>query len=68
MDLGYARIYVNVDNLQNGTCFLCVLAMYECKYIIVYEGTFALEFCYDVLELLEKSKYDIIDFTIKLDY
>ena len=33
LDLGYTKIHVNVDNLENGTGFLRVLAMYECKYI-----------------------------------
>ena len=65
LDLGYDRLYVNVDNLDNGNGFLRVLAMKGPKDIIVYEGTFGLELCYLVLELLEKSEYEIKDVTTK---
>ena len=67
LDLGYTRLYVNVDDLENGNGFLRVLAMYEFKDIIVYEGTFDLDICYQVLELLERSKYEIKDFTTRRD-
>jgi len=63
LDLGYTRLYVNVDDLENGNGFLRVLAMYEFKDIIVYEGTFDMDTCFQVLELLERSKYEIKDFT-----
>lgn len=67
LDLGYTRLYVNVDDLENGNGFLRVLAMYEFKDIIVYEGTFDLDVCYQVLELLARSKYVIKDFTTRRD-
>ena len=63
LDLGYTRLYVNVDDLENGNGFLRVLAMQGSKDAIVYEGTFALDVCRQVLELLERSKYEIKDFT-----
>lgn len=65
LDLNYNRLYINVDDLDNGFGFLRVLAMKGPENIIVYEGTFELEVCYQVLELVEKSGYDIIDFTTK---
>ena len=65
LDLGYNRLYVNVDELENGFGFLRLLAMKGPKYIIVYEGTFELGVCYQVLELIERSKYDITNFTIE---
>ena len=49
LDLGYTRLYVNVDDLENGNGFLRILAMYEFKDIIVYEGTFDLDTCFQVL-------------------
>lgn len=67
LDLGYTRLYVNVDDLENGNGFLRVLAMYEFKDIIVYEGTFDLDVCYQVLELLARSKYVIKDFITRRD-
>jgi len=56
-----------VDDLENGNGFLRVLAMYEFKDIIVYDGTFDLDVCYQVLELLARSKYEIKDFTTRRD-
>ena len=67
LDLGYARVYVNVDDLENGNGFLRVLAMQGSKDIIVFEGTFALDICYQVLDLLSMSKYEIKDFTSRRD-
>ena len=67
LDLGYTRLYVNVDDLENGNGFLRVLAMYKFKDIIVYEGTFDLDICYQVLKLLARSKYEIKDFTTRRD-
>lgn len=63
LDLGYTRLYVNVDNNFDGTGFLRVLAMYEFKDKIVFEGTFPIDTCYDVLDQLAESEYDIKDFT-----
>ena len=63
IDLGYDRLYMNVDDLCNGFGFLRVLAMKGMKFIIVYDGTFALEACYQILRLLEQSEYEIKDFT-----
>ncbi|MBQ6629874.1 MAG: hypothetical protein IJH65_13795 [Methanobrevibacter sp.] len=63
LDLGYARLYVNVDDLENGNGFLRVLAMQGPKDIIVYEGRFALDVCGQVLKLLERSKYEMTNFT-----
>ena len=60
---GYNRLYVNVDDLENGDGFLRVLAMQGPKDIIVFEGIFTLDICCQVLDLLSISKYDIIDFT-----
>lgn len=67
LDLGYTRLYVNVDDLENGNGFLRVLAMYKFKDIIVYEGTFDLDTCFQVLELLARFKYEIKDFTTRRD-
>ena len=67
LDLGYNRLYVNVDDLENGFGFLRVLGMQNSEYSIVYEDTLALDICYQILDLLEKSKYDIKDFTTKFD-
>lgn len=67
LNLGYNRLYVNVDDLETGYGFLRVLAMYEYKDAIVYEGTFALDVCYQVLDLLARSKYEIKDFTTRRD-
>jgi len=67
LDLGYNRIYMNVDNQFNGFGFLRVLARKEMEYFIIYEGTFQLNECYHILDLLNDSKYDIKDFTINLD-
>lgn len=49
--------------MENGEGFLCILAMFGPKYLIVYEGTFDLDICFQVLKLLERSKYEIKDFT-----
>lgn len=65
LNLGYNKLYVNVDDLEDGFGFLRVLAMKGFKNIIVYEGCFKLEVCYHVLELLQESEYDIMDFTTK---
>jgi len=60
---GYDRFYMNVDDMETGEGFLRILAMIGPKYQIVYEGTFDLDVCYQVLELLARSKYEIKDFT-----
>ena len=65
MPLNYTKLYVNVDDLENGFGFLRVLAMKGSNDIIVYEGTFPLDVCYQVLDLLEQSRYQIIDFTTR---
>ena len=67
LNLGYNRLYVNVDDLENGFGLLRVLCRQKSKYIIVYEDILELEICYQVLDLLEKSEYDITDFTIKFE-
>ncbi len=59
----YNRFYMNVDDMETGEGFLRILAMIGPKYLIVYEGTFDLDTCFQVLELLERSKYEIKDFT-----
>ena len=64
IEQGFNHLYVNVDNLENGYGFLRVLAMRGARDLIVFEGNFALHTCYEVLELLERSKYDIKDFTM----
>lgn len=56
---GYNRFYMNVDDMENGEGFLRILAMFGPKYLIVYEGTFDLDICFQVLKLLERSKYEI---------
>lgn len=66
LDLGYNRLYVNVDDLENGFGFLRLLAMHGSKDIIVYEETLKLEACYKILDLIGQSEYDVKDFTIKL--
>ena len=67
LDLGFNRLYVNVDDLENGCGFLRLLAMKKSEHVIVYEGTFSWDVCRQVLALLEKSRYDITDFTVKMD-
>ena len=67
LDSGFNRLYVNVDDLENGYGFLRLLAMQNSKNVIVFEGSFPLDLCYQILELLSKSKYDITDFTVKLE-
>lgn len=66
MDLGFNQLYVNVDDLENGFGFLRVLAMQGASDdLIVFEDTLDLDICFEILELLEKSRYDIKDFTVK---
>ena len=65
MALNYTKLYVNVDDLENGFGFLRVLAMKGYKDIIVYEGTFPIDVCYRVLDLLAQSNYQIKDFTMR---
>lgn len=60
---GYNRLYMNVDDCENGCGFLRVLAMRGPKYIIVFDGIFSLAMCYEVLSLLKMSQYEIKDFT-----
>ena len=60
---GYNRLFMNVDNLEDGRGFLRVLAMQGPKDIIVFEGPFTLEVCFQVLALLKQSNYEITDFT-----
>lgn len=67
LDLGYNLLYVNVDNLENGFGLLRVLSRQKSKYIIVYEDILTLDVCYQILNLLGESEYDIKDFTIKFD-
>lgn len=64
---GYGRLFMNVDDQCNGLGFLRVLAMNGPEDMIVYEGTFELKVCYQILDLLEQSKYDIKDFTTRFD-
>ena len=66
LNLGYNKLYVNVDDLENGFGFLRLLAMHGSKDIIIYEETLKLETCYKILDLIEQSEYDVKDFTIKL--
>ena len=61
---GYDRFYMNVDDMETGDGFLRILAMIGSKYLIVYEGTFDLDTCFQVLDLLASSKYGIKDSTI----
>lgn len=51
--------------METGDGFLRILAMIGSKYLIVYDGTFDLDICYQVLELLERSTYEIKDFTTR---
>lgn len=67
LDLGFNRLYINVDDLETGYGFLRLLAMQEFENVVVFEGSFPLDVCYQVLELLAKSKHDITDFTVKLE-
>lgn len=60
---GYTRLYVNVDDQDNGNGELRVLAMKGPNDVIVYEGIFQLAICCEVLALLEQSEYVIKDFT-----
>ena len=60
---GYDRFYMTVDDMETGDGFLRILAMIGSKYLIVYEGTFDLDICFQVLKLLERSKFEITDFT-----
>lgn len=62
----YTRLYVNVDDQDNGNGELRVLAMKGPEDVIVYEGIFQLATCREVLALLEQSQYDIKDFTGRL--
>ena len=39
--------------------------IYEFKDKIVFEGTFPIDTCYDVLDQLAESEYDIKDFTTR---
>ena len=66
LNLGFNKMYVNVDDLENGYGFLRVLAMQGTKDLIVFEGNFELHTCYEVLELLKRSKYEIRDFTMEV--
>lgn len=59
----YTRLYVNVDDQDNGNGELRVLAMKGSEDMIVFEGVFQLATCREVLALLEQSEYDIKDFT-----
>ena len=66
LNLGFNKMYVNVDDLENGYGFLRVLAMRGAGDLIVFEGNFALHTCYEVLDLLKRSKYEIRDFTMEV--
>lgn len=63
MAKGYTRLHVNVDDQDNGTGELRVLAMKGPNDIIVYEGIFQLATCREVLALLQQSKFSIKDVT-----
>ena len=67
LNSGYDRIYVNVDNLEDGFGFLRVLAMKKSQYLIAYEDILSLDECYRILDFLDKSEYDITDFTLRWD-
>lgn len=60
---GYTRLYVNVDDQDNGTGQLRVLAMKIPDDLIVFDEILDLATCREVLTLLKKSQYDIKDFT-----
>lgn len=60
---GYTRLYVNMDDQDNGTGQLRVLAMKIPEDIILFDGIFDLTTCREVLALLGQSQYDIKDFT-----
>ena len=62
---GYNRFYMNVEDMETGEGFLCILAMNGPKYRVVYEGLFDLDICFQVVELLERSEIEIIDFTTR---
>ena len=66
MAKGYTRLYVNVDDQDNGNGELRVLAMKGPEDMIVFEGVFQLATCREVLALLEQSEYNIKDFTSAL--
>lgn len=40
LDLGFDKMYVNVDDLENGYGFLRVLAMRGTRDLILFEGNF----------------------------
>lgn len=61
---GYDRFYMNVDYLENGKGSLRVLVMKGPEYLIVYDEVSDLDICFQVLELLESSKYPIKNFTV----
>ena len=67
LDSGYRRIYVNVDDLEDGCGFLRVLAMKNSQCLIAYEDTFSLDECYRILDILDESGYGITDFTLRWD-
>lgn len=67
LDLGFNRIYVNVDDLENGFGFLRVLCRKKSKFLILYEDTLALDICFQILDLFEKSRYDIKDLTTRFN-
>lgn len=65
IDEGYNRFYINVDNLEDGSGFIRVLAMFELKDKILFEGTYSLDVCYDVLNQMAGSEYIIQDVTTR---
>ncbi|MBE6499902.1 MAG: hypothetical protein E7Z80_05090 [Methanobrevibacter thaueri] len=68
LDLGYSRLYVNVDDLDNGYGFLRLLSRKDHDFLIVYERVLDLDLCFEILKLLELSKYNIRDFTYFFDF
>ena len=61
----YNKLYVNVDDLEDGNGFLRLLAMQDFNQVIFYEAIYPLDLCYQILDILAESKYSIIDFTMK---
>ena len=61
----YNKLYVNVDDLEDGNGFLRLLAMQDFNHFIVFEAIYSLEVCYQILDILSESKYNIVDFTMR---
>ena len=61
----YNKLYVNVDDLEDGNGFLRLLAMQDFNQVIFYEAIYPLDICYQILDILAESKYNIVDFTMR---